>query len=157
MTYHKDEIRRLNTELLNFQEVADPKAIKAAEEKRAEAEPELSEVLEANAYERHLTSFVADEVAALASGDRGEAVCDCPRPTCPLKLGQLPPAELQAGDLDQGIRRYQHSHVGDAVVLDEAREAFMEKCGRVKSVVREAVGIIKQDEFEAGETAEAET
>lgn len=148
MTYHKQEIRRLNQEILNYQEVAEPSAIDAAEEKRSEAEPELSEIMRPNAFERHLNAFLAEAAADLKDGERDEPLCDCARPTCPLKRQALPPQVLNAESIDEGIRVYQRDHVGSAAVLDEARESFMGTCADVKTVLRQAVGLIKQHDIE---------
>ncbi|NLV14357.1 hypothetical protein [Haloarcula argentinensis] len=157
MSYHKDEIDRLNEELLNYQEVADPAAIDAAEEKRSEAEPDLSEIMRPNAYERHLNTFLAEAADALEAGERDDPLCDCPRPTCPLKRQALPPQVLDAPSLDEGIRLYQRDHVGSAAVLDDARTSFNETCAEVKSVLREAVGLIKQRNLESSDDESDET
>lgn len=147
MTYHKQEIERLNTELLNYQEVAKPAALEAAEQKRKEAEPELSELTEPHAYERHLNKYLADAQAAADAGERDEPRCDCGRPTCPMLNGKLPTSVVNAGSIDQGIRIYQRDHVGSATVLSEARRDYMQTCADVKSILREAVGLIKQDQI----------
>jgi len=147
MTYHKSAIERLNTELLNYQEVAKPAALEAAEEKRKEAEPDLSELTEPNAYERHLNNYLAEAQREADQNNRDDPRCDCPRPTCPLKNGELPEAVVNADSLDEGIRVYQRDHVGSAAVLSEARRDYMETCADVKSVLREAVGLIKQDQI----------
>lgn len=154
MNYHQQEIQALNQELLNYQEVAPPEAIEAAEETRAEAEPDLSLLTERHAFEQHLNEFLTAARQRLEDGDREEPLCDCSRPTCPLKNEELPSQVLTADDLEAGIRRYERDHVGSAQVLADARDDFAETAGEVKTTLREAVGLIKQTDFSEDDDSE---
>lgn len=156
MNYQQEEIRELNREITDYHEVATPQAIEAAEEKRREAEPELSTLTQPDAFEEFLTGYLADQLEALKDGSRTDPVCDCPRPTCPLKRGELPQMVFDGETLERGARRYEREHIGSATVLNEAREAFAETCGDVKATLRAAVGLIQKTNFDTDEeSAEA--
>lgn len=143
MEHHKREIESLSREIINQQEVSTPGNIKAAEKVRSEAEPELTNLMRPDAFEHHLNNFLQAERENLNDGDRDEPLCDCSRPTCPVKQATLPPAIQHHDDLLEGIRNYQRSHVGNAKGLSEARDAFIERCAEVKTVLREAIGELK--------------
>ena len=146
MQHHKKEIESISQSIIDLQEVATPKAIEASEEARQGAEPELTDLMRPDAFEYHLNDYLQDEREKLNRGERDDPLCDCSRPTCPVKHAKLPPQVEQYDDLLEGIRNYQRTHVGSARGLSEARDSFIDRCADVKTTLRKSLAAIQMTE-----------
>jgi len=154
--HHKREIQQLCDNIIDAHEYATLEEIIDAEDIREDVEPDLSKVMQADAFDRHLTEYLAAAKRAQSSGrlgqflpdgtlheDEAAHLCNCSRPTCPVKNETLPAQVTRADQLDEGIRHYQNNHLGDAVVLTAARDDFAETCAEIKQTLRRAVATIR--------------
>lgn len=158
----KKQLDSLYESIIIQEEVAGDYALKKAEEQMADVEQELSEVTMSDAYERHLLEYIQQAKDEYQSDDhdRDDPLCSCSNPYCSLKQGRLPPGVTLEDDLERGIMEYLRDHDGDAAVLQEAREDWVEKCSEIRSVMRDALRILRRDkrpERNESETSESET
>ena len=127
------------------QKVENAERVEASNQKLCEAEPNLTHLTQPDAYREHVTSYLSDALSDLEAGDRGP-LCDCPRPTCPAKMGEIPPQAETYDDLAEGLRAWRRDHVGDGAVFRDAREAFVENIAEVRSIAAEALVILDAED-----------
>jgi len=127
------------------QKVENAERVEASNQKLREAEPKLSELTQPDAYREHVTDYLSDALDGLENGERDE-VCDCPRPTCPAKMGEIPPQAETYDDLAEGLRAWRRDHIGNGAVFRDAREAFVEDIADVRSKATEAVVILDAED-----------
>lgn len=96
-------------------------------------------------YEEYLLQYVSRQQDAFETGDRGEPVCTCHNPECPLKRRRLPRTVRRADDVDSGIRAYRNDHRGDPVVLAEAQRAWGRAAGRVEATLQHCLTVLTND------------
>lgn len=141
----KKELDSLSEQIVHSQEVAGEYAIEKAQEIREDVEVDLAQVTLPDAYERHLLDVIQEEREKFVDGDREEPLCSCDMAYCPLKRGRLPAAVEGAEEVEKGLSRYLRQHDGDAVVLKQARDRWVERGAEVKGELRQALGVLRRD------------
>lgn len=142
----RKELDSLSDSIISEKKVAGNHAIEQAEEIRQDIEVDLAQITLPDAYERHLLDVIQEEREKFVDGERETALCSCDMAYCPLKRGRLPAAVEGADDVEKGLSRYLREHDGDAVVLKQARQRWVERGAEVKGQLTQALGILRRDE-----------
>ena len=144
MKHIKEELENLVEQIIGAKVVATSEAIEEADEARAAAEPELTKFTLPNAYDRHLVDFLQSEKEAFEGGETDDPLCSCANPYCSLKRGELPAVVRMNDDTETGIRQFREGHDGDARVLTDAREDWIEKGSEVKRHLEDTLSILRR-------------
>lgn len=151
MSRVQKEIDSLLQTIRHWQETAGAEATLEAEEILRDIEDDLVRIETPSAYRNHLLQHVKQEKKRFQLPDdhedkRSDPLCDCSSPYCRLKRGKLPPVVTEAESIDEGITRLQAEHDGNAAVLTEGQDEWIEMTGEVRSELRRALTILKRDE-----------
>jgi hypothetical protein len=130
---HADILRHFQ----DFNVSADAKA--EIEDDLRAAEKAMAKIETREAYLNALADYVAEAKEDLESGERDpleKPLCSCDRVYCPLKKGELPDGVVGSDRVDDGVLSWKRDHRGDAAVLTEARDKFIEDAIEARSTLR---------------------
>lgn len=88
--------------------------------------------------ERHVSTYLSEQIDLRLEGDRGEPLCSCRLPTCSIKRGVVPaPIRVRGSGLliERDIRKRASEwcldHPGDAAAVTEALESYDKEIGKL--------------------------
>jgi len=94
------------------------------------------------AYRQHVLRYIQEERERFKAGERDIPLCRC-RIRCPVKRGKIPARVRREDSIEEGIHSYQETH-SEAIVLLEAKEAWVDKIAGVRKALSDAKAALKR-------------
>jgi len=134
-----------NIERLRSSDRTTPEGETEAREHLDEVRTEYEQLRGDGAYRQHVLRYIQEERERFKDDERDDPLCGCDI-RCPVKRGRIPARVRKADSIEEGIHKYQERH-SEAIVLLEAKEAWLDKKASVRKALSDAKAALKRSNW----------